>query len=243
MMRHTPTPPSAPGTPLADQKVSEIVAREPNLSRVFQTFDLGFCCQGELTLREACQRKSIDPDKVVSAIENERNREGSPEVPTNPEELSLSDLADFIVDYHHGFLRRELPRIHRMAERVADVHGSHTPSLITLFQTFSHMAQELAQHALKEEQILFPAIREFESSGSASIPLEDPISCMMDDHRATESALTQIRELTNTFQPPEHACNTYRALFAGLAEFDQFTQNHIHLEDKILFPRATKPPK
>lgn len=95
-MSHSAPTPSAPGTPLAEQTVGEIVAANPNLSRVFQAHDIGFCCQGKLTLQK----------------------------------------------------------------------------------------------------------------------------------------------LTNGYQPPADACNTYRALFAGLADFEADTARHIHLENDVLFPRA-----
>jgi hypothetical protein len=47
----------------------------------------------------------------------------------NPANLPPHELAAYIIDTHHGFLRRELPRLHAMSERVAYVHGGHTPSL------------------------------------------------------------------------------------------------------------------
>jgi regulator of cell morphogenesis and NO signaling len=48
----------------------------------------------------------------------------------------------------------------------------------------------------------------------------------------------QIRDLTDGFAAPEHACPTYRAMLAGLEEFERDLQRHIHLENNILFPRA-----
>ncbi|MNY77331.1 Iron-sulfur cluster repair protein YtfE [compost metagenome] len=47
-----------------------------------------------------------------------------------------------------------------------------------------------------------------------------------------------MRELTGGFAPPEDGCNSYRALFAGLAELESDTFTHIHKENNILFPRA-----
>jgi regulator of cell morphogenesis and NO signaling len=47
-----------------------------------------------------------------------------------------------------------------------------------------------------------------------------------------------MRELTNGFTPPPEACNTYRALFAGLAELEEDLHRHIHLENSVLFPQA-----
>jgi len=236
-MSHQAPTPYAPGTALAEQTVGEIVAANPNLSRVFQAHDIGFCCQGKLTLRKACERNKVDLATMLADLEAEAER--TPADLENPAALSLSELTQYIVEQHHGFLRRELPRLHTMAERVAQVHGGHTPSLVEVYQVFTEMGQELAEHAKKEEQVLFPVIRELENeSGEAAANLIEPVSCMMDEHEVTTAAIARLRELTNGYQPPDEACNTYRALFAGLADLETDTARHIHLENDVLFPRA-----
>ena len=40
------------------------------------------------------------------------------------------------------------------------------------------------------------------------------------------------------FQPPADACNTYRALFAGLRDLEEDVHRHVHLENAVLFPAA-----
>ena len=47
-----------------------------------------------------------------------------------------------------------------------------------------------------------------------------------------------MRLLTNQYTVPPRACNTYRALYAGLAEVERDLHLHIHLENNILFPRV-----
>jgi len=223
-MRHQTPTPSAPGTALAEQTVGEIVATNPNLSRVFQAHDIGFCCQGKLTLRKACERNKVDLATMLAA-------------------LSLGELTEYIVATHHDFLRRELPRIHAMAERVAQVHGGHTPSLVEVYEVFTEMGQELAAHTQKEEQRLFPAINQLDkASAETATALQAPIQAMMDDHTTATAtaAITRLRELTNNYQPPVDACNTYRALFAGLSDLETDMVRHIHLENNVLFPNAMK---
>ena len=48
----------------------------------------------------------------------------------------------------------------------------------------------------------------------------------------------RLRTLTRDFAPPEGACNTFRALFAGLEELERDLHEHVHIENNILFPRA-----
>ena len=67
-MSHQNVTLSPPGTPTADCTVGELVAEAPGLSRVFQRYQLDFCCQGAKTLREACRNKGLALEEVVEAL-------------------------------------------------------------------------------------------------------------------------------------------------------------------------------
>ena len=235
-MSHTATVFTPAGTPLPDRTVGEIVAENPSQARVFQAFGIDFCCQGGRTLREACTLKGIGLDSVIEQLEAAAAGNTPPE--NNPALLPPVELIKHIVDKHHAYLRSELPRIHAMSERVAKVHGGHTPSLVEVYNIYCEMSQELAGHMMKEEEILFPAIRALCAGGPSVLPLDGPVSCMLQEHDDAGQALARMRELTNGFTPPPEACNTYRALFAGLAELEEDLHRHIHLENSVLFPQA-----
>lgn len=235
-MPHTPTIQSPIGTPLSDRTVGELVAERPSRSRVFQAFQLDFCCQGGRTLREACEQKGLSVDTLIEQLEAE-SAVRAPDA-FNPAELPPAKLASYIVDTHHAFLRRELPRLHAMAHRVAQVHGGHTPSLLGVFEIFSDLSKEMDSHMMKEEQILFPAITAMAEGSGFMMPLDGPISVMVHEHDDAGLALARLRDLTGGYQAPPEACNTYRALFAGLADLEEDLHRHIHLENHVLFPAA-----
>lgn len=235
-MSHTATVFSPAGTPLLDRTVGEIVAERPSQARVFQAFGIDFCCQGGRTLREACDLKNISHDSVIERLEAGMREKADPE--KNPALLPAVELIEHIVDTHHAYLRTELPRLQAMTERVARVHGGHTPSLQEVHEVFCTMADELAGHMMKEEQILFPAVTALSHGGTGVMPLDGPVACMLQEHDEAGGALAKMRDLTNGFTPPPEACNTYRALFAGLAELEDDLHRHIHLENAVLFPQA-----
>ncbi len=233
-MSHHPNVFSPAGTPFLERTVGELVAERPGRSRVFQAFNIDFCCQGGRTLRQACERKGVACDTVVEQLEAELSDKSAPA--QNPAELPPRELAAYIVETHHGFLRRELPRLHAMSERVAHVHGGHTPSLVELFHVFTWLEAELTSHMMKEEQVLFPAIVALSQGGPSPGPLNGPIACMIHEHEEVGAALARLSELSHGFQPPADACNTYRALFAGLHDLEEDVHRHIHLENAVLFP-------
>lgn len=235
-MSHRITVFSPANTPLPDRTVGELVAERPGRSRVFQAHQIDFCCQGGRTLRDACQSRGLDVQTVIAELDVEQ---AAPSIPAiNPADLPPAKLAEYIVETHHEFLRRELPRLHTMAQRVAKVHGGHTPSLVELFEVFVGLEEELGTHLMKEERILFPAIANLAANEAAPGLLDGPIACMLHEHDDAGNALKRLRELSTDYQPPAGACNTYRALFAGLNDLEVDLHRHIHLENSVLFPRA-----
>jgi regulator of cell morphogenesis and NO signaling len=98
----------------------------------------------------------------------------------------------------------------------------------------------------KEEQVLFPYIHRLELLGNehrdAPRPhfgsVANPISMMEDEHEAVGELLGEIRKLSGDYTPPPDSCNTFKALYAGLKDFESDLFLHIHLENNILFPKS-----
>jgi regulator of cell morphogenesis and NO signaling len=98
----------------------------------------------------------------------------------------------------------------------------------------------------KEELLLFPfikgmvkAIQNQDTIEQAPFgPIENPIAMMMHEHEAEGERFRKIVLLTNGYNPPAEACNTYKVTFSMLNDFEQDLHKHIHLENNILFPKA-----
>jgi regulator of cell morphogenesis and NO signaling len=161
---------------------------------------------------------------------------------------SLSFLADYIVNTHHSYVSKSLPELRTYATKVAKVHGAHHPELIPVRQLVEDINEELTGHMVKEENILFPFIKQLEaakSNGKKVEPsgfgtVENPINMMEHEHEAVGKNLEKIRVLTNNYALPEDACASYKLLFKMLEEFESDLFIHIHLENNILFPKALK---
>ncbi len=225
----------------ADLTVGALVADRPARSRIFEQLGIDYCCGGKIPLAEACAKKGLDPQTVVLMLRaiDASTTDSAPEI--NPATLTLHALADHIEQTHHAFLRNELPRLDTITEKVARVHGQHDPRLIALRNTFLAFSQEVYGHITKEEQSLFPLVRQLEQTSAASRPpaaLADAIRELEHEHDAAGNALSRMSQLTDTSTPPDWACNTYRAMLDGLAHVEQDMHRHVHKENSILFPRA-----
>ena len=63
---------------------------------------------------------------------------------------------------------------------------------------------------------------------------------MMHEHDNEGERFKKIDILTDHYQPPADACNTYKVTYSLLQEFENDLHLHIHLENNILFPKAVQ---
>ena len=220
--------------------VGAVVRDHPALSRLFEQAQVDYCCGGQKTLAAACAKRGIDPQAFLKELETFAATEPAAEVDLAA--LSLTELVEHIERLHHAYLHTELPRLKALVTKVAKVHGDKEPRLAQVRDLFLGLSAELAAHLMKEEQVLFPMMRQLEASGTLTQfhcgSVANPIHRMEFEHDEAGAALAQLRQLTDDYTPPEWACNTYRALLDALAYFEQDMHQHVHKENNVLFPQV-----
>jgi regulator of cell morphogenesis and NO signaling len=231
----------------ANEPVGQLVRERIEWARVFEKLGIDYCCNGTTPLKAACKEKGVSIDVVYCELEESlKNVESvdEPDWSTAP----LSGLADHIVERHHAYLREELPLLERRIERVVDAHAGSHQELLELQQVFGALKDELSVHMLKEEQVLFPIVRQLEKAKAEQLfipqfhcgSVNNPIVVLEQEHDNAGEALRRMRELTNRYEPPADACSTYRSLLSGLHQLEADLHLHIHKENNILFPRAAE---
>lgn len=139
--------------------------------------------------------------------------------PPDGDPASTATLAREILDTHHALLHRELPRLER------DLRGA--PAVVRA--PFLRLSRVLAEHLMKEEHILFPAILGLaERSDGGGCGVSGPIAQMSAEH-------TLIRELEVVLR--RHAADAGAAREALLLLLDDLAE-HARKEDERLFPQA-----
>jgi regulator of cell morphogenesis and NO signaling len=223
--------------------IGDIVAADYRAAAVFERFGLDFCCGGRRTLGEVCDERPAEAAAIMTALDD-LSRTGAAETDTGA--WALDRLVTHIVERHHGYVRAAIPVIAAHTAKIAAVHGARRPELVHVAQLFTELAAGLTSHMAKEEEILFPYIRnlvEVEHRGQRRAPspfgtVHNPIRMMEIEHEDAGDDMKRIRELTNGYTLPEQACSTYRVTFAELREFERELHRHVHLENNVLFPRA-----
>ena len=227
---------------IRQESVGMLVAEQPLRAAVFDRFGIDFCCGGKQTLEEACIKGAIDQNEVLSCLMDNDAQANADITTVSWLSATLTQLADHIQQTHHAYLKTELPRLQELADKVARVHGAKEPRLIKVASIFREMREEIEQHTMKEDMVLFPYIRKLDE-GKRMPPapfgsVTNPVRCMESEHNDAGEALTQLRELTDQYAPPEQACMSWQALLGGLEHLDCDLRTHIHKENTILFPKA-----
>ena len=229
---------------LSSLSLAQIVNNNHQAASVFEKYHLDFCCKGKRSLEKACAEQQLSISKVTEDLENIFTKNNNSTV--DFEKMSLTQLADYIVQTHHAYVKNEMPQIHAYLQKVSSKHGARHPELYKIFQTFNAVKEEMEGHMKKEELILFPRIKELQKLSddeNANLQLnitylQSPITVMEQEHDHAGNLLNDIRILSNDYAPPQDACTTYRLSFAALKAFELDLHQHVHLENNILFPKA-----
>jgi regulator of cell morphogenesis and NO signaling len=228
---------------IARQPIGQLVAEHPSRANVFERFGIDYCCYGGLFLAEACAERKLNLQKIVQALDADDKIRLPPRVDdVDWRAESLTALVDHIQARHHSYLRAQLPRLGLLMDKVPSAHRQRLPELGLLQRIFSAFVDNVVPHMLKEEFVVFPAIRRREESegrgATAATELRKSIELMEDEHEIMGAQLRAMRDLTDAIQPPAEACRSWRALFVGLADLEADMHLHLHKENNILFFRV-----
>jgi len=220
--------------------VGRLVAERPSRARVFERYGIDYCCGGGRSLEAVSAETGVAVERLLTELDAEPAVAGD----RDWTRASIRETIEHILREHHDWLRGELPRLDGLAEKVARVHGAGHPEVVEILTVFRTLRIEMEPHLEKEERILFPAALGLEAEGRIVLgchgqiaTLDGPVQRMEHEHREVGGLLERLVELTGGHVVPEHACNTWRALWDGLLDLDRNTRAHIHLENDVLHVR------
>jgi regulator of cell morphogenesis and NO signaling len=154
--------------------------------------------------------------------------------------LSAGALSEHIQSVHHGYLDEELPGLVALAAKVETVHATRHPELAQVKGLVEDLRDDLVSHLIKEDRVLFPAIRALEA-GPASFgfgSINNPLRVMTAEHETVGDLLRRLRTATNGYQVPSDGCASYQLLYQRLEALEADTHLHVFKENSVLFPLA-----
>lgn len=225
--------------------VADVVSNNIKTADVFKKHGIDFCCGGGVSLAKVCDKNGLVCDALLEELVNVDKVKSIAE---NYDSWSLNFLIDHIVNIHHKYVTDSIDVLNQYLNKVAKVHGHYYTELIEVKSLFREVANELSFHIQKEEKILFPYIKYLVQIKNGELDYEkpqfesvvNPIQVMEAEHENAGDIFKKIQTLTNNFTPPADGCNTFKALYVKLQEFQEDLHQHIHLENNILHVKAKK---
>ena len=219
--------------------VRKVVESCPARAAFLEHMGIDQAHDADRTLREACLGQDLSLPTVIDLLLR-MDRPDSAGIATDEPYATVTELANHIVAEHHEYLRRELPRLQLLLDRVTPSEA--VSSLDQIHAIFESLRSELEEHMAMEEQVLFPLIQEIDWArrhpGGYSGGIERSIAQSEHDHHCFDHAIANLRGLTAGFTPSDSAPPAYRSFLKGLADLEEDMKKHTHLEVDVLLPRA-----
>lgn len=224
---------------LAKLSIGEIVASHPTAARLFDNLGIDYACHGSLTLHDACAEAGLDPVYVKRALDALPQDDGA-----NWFERPVEDLLIELRDHKHTELHAELAEI---ASEIAAHSAPTAPDAKTVDpvrRSFANLCEALQPHMTREEHMLFPVIQHLEDCWTRGTRLSmnflggitKPLVALVSDHNVI---VERLRELEAVIEPLQEGSTACRDIAERVHNIDHEIREHIHLENNILYPRAT----
>ena len=211
--------------------VAEIVTDIPLSADIFRKYGIDFCCGGNISINEAVKNKKVDAETLIDEINELPNHDQGN---INVKYLDAPSLIQYIQSRYHETMREEFKNLSPYVTKVAKVHGPNHPFLIQLQDLYRQYRDGMLEHMAQEDEHDFPALIKL-SRGEQVDHSSDIIQSLVDDHTQTGQLLEDMRELTNQYQPPSEACQTWRLVYHRLENLERETHEHVHLESLIAY--------
>ncbi len=225
--------------------ISDIVVENINTSIIFKEFDIDYSIEGKKNLFSLCEKKGLSIKKVTDKLSS---------VNTNVYYLQdyntweLDFLIHFLSEIHHDYKEENILLLKEYGQKVADLYSKRYLELKEINLLIQNITEDILEHMKNEETILFPYLKELikikeENTNSKNIdlPKVQSIEDFEDDHLKIRTTFKRIAKLSKNYTIPEKGvCDSFKLLYHKLQKFDDELQDHIHIENNILFPKAKK---
>ena len=138
------------------KEIGQFVAEDFRTAAVFSKHKIDFCCNGNRSIEEACEKKGIDANNLLEELEAVLNTAKGESIDYRSWPLDL--LAEYIEKKHHRYVEEKIPVLRQFLDKLCRVHGARHLELFKVNELFTASARELSAHLKKEELILFPFI-------------------------------------------------------------------------------------
>ncbi len=224
------------------QTLSDLIAAKMNRIDFFEQKGIDYYSRGNSTLEDEARSIGLLPDTLRTEMQ-EFDRKYATYNDPEWSALSLQELVDNIIGIHHTRLRKELPELFDLSGEVSENYGKDHPEIHQIEKVFGAFRFAMEAHIMTEEKVLFPTICEIERGEGhwqADVNPASQIRVRIREHDSSADDFRQLRKLSNNFTAPADTGESYRRFLRALSDLERDLHLHMHKENNILFPRASK---
>ena len=177
-----------------EMTLSQWAIQLPESTKLFNRYGIDFCFEGERSLAFACDKLKLNQKEILSELELLKQKMISSAWPNRP----MFELIDHIITFYHDSLRKLFPELIMLADKVEKVHIDHDHCPMGLSSMLQEIYDDLQDHMLKEEQILFPLIKNGQGHNAGM-----PIKVMRSEHDLHGENLNKLKDLAFNFSAPD----------------------------------------
>lgn len=225
-----------------NRSVGDLVLEAPDIAAIFRRHGVDFCCGGQKKLSDALLNSKVSEETILKEIEQAIDKNANKAIDGKEKvvDKNLTDLVNYIEEKHHSFLKKQLPEISKILKVVRNVHGDNHPELYEIYDNFIALKEELTEHIGKEEQAVFPLIRELERDKKAldNAKIGLILKELEDEHQKAGDLLKINKRLSHSYMIPKDACTSFELVYNLLSDLEEDTFHHIHLENNLLHQKV-----
>ncbi|MEG0249611.1 MAG: DUF542 domain-containing protein [Peptostreptococcus sp.] len=208
--------------------IAEAIKTNPDIVDVLSDVGIDYCCGGNRNLSEAIIEKNLELSSFIDLLNRQETKTNS--YIQDAIKLGNEELIDYIIRVHHKKELNMIEKIDELMRKILKVHFySHGKELTAIYHTFLDLKSALIPHFSQEEIVDFPNFL-----GGEAVDFDELIK----EHEEVGKILRDLEELTNHYQAPDNACETYKHTFRLLKSLQDDIHQHVFLENSVLFVRS-----
>ncbi|RHF50346.1 DUF542 domain-containing protein [Mitsuokella multacida] len=221
-----------------DMTLADVVKAHPNTIGFLNNLHLDYCCGGHDAISIAVREKGLAVEKFLADLNAVAARPTkSKDVHADIEsfkDLTVLEMLDDLEATHHVTDRQLMAETEQLLNKILIVHYPHHGEMLTrLHHLYAGLKAELEEHFAKEEQLVFPLMRQHPHPDEKTLALVQELE---NEHTGAGDIIKEIQELTDNFTPPADACPTFRRTYTVMEELFDDVFIHIFKENSIAFP-------
>jgi regulator of cell morphogenesis and NO signaling len=216
-----------------DDRIATTAEILPFVDRVITKREINACCRYRDLLESTAKSEQPDLSSVLDQVRASafRNDDAAKWM-----SLRLDELVEHILNKCHRPLGARLLNLETLIDMVEESHGNEIGDpTCEIKEAFVSLRGEILDHLLHEEDMLFPWI----VSGNGRCPVE-----MIDDlkyqHKVLAMKAKTVAASASRLPMKTNSCEGRTALFTTLKALETDIDNHIFLENNVLYPRVVR---